>query len=68
MSLRVFHVIFIAFSVLLLWGFGLWCLMSAQAPSGIKGVVAGLVSILLGVGLVVYEVRFLQKTKNLDAP
>ncbi len=64
MSLKAFHVVFISVSVLLCWGFGLWCLNDPAARERAGYVAGGWVSILVGFGLVGYEVMFVRKFKN----
>jgi len=64
MSLKVFHLFFITISVLLCLGFGAWCLGSEYAAGKWAYTVAGVVSFLLGLVLVVYEIAFLKKTKD----
>jgi len=66
MSLKAFHVFFITVSVLLCLGFGAWCIGSDYAKGRTPYTVAGCVSFGLGVLLVFYEIRFLQKFKDID--
>jgi hypothetical protein len=66
MSLKAFHVFFITISVLMCLGFGAWCISSDYARGRIAYAIAGYVSFGLGVLLVLYEVRFLRKFKDLD--
>ncbi|MGD1018115.1 MAG: hypothetical protein ABSA12_02230 [Verrucomicrobiia bacterium] len=66
MSLKAFHVFFIVISVLLCLGFGAWCLDSDYARGRAAYAVAGYVSFGLAVVLVVYEIRFLRKFKDLN--
>ncbi len=63
MSLKAFHVIFISLSILLCWGFGAWCIAAQDA----RGYLAlGWGSILLGFGLIGYEIKFLRKLKSVS--
>jgi hypothetical protein len=64
MSLKAFHVFFITISVLLCLGFGAWCLGSEYAHGKPAYAVAGVISFLLGIALVIYEIMFLKKTKD----
>ena len=66
MSLKAFHIFFITVSVLLCLGFGAWCLNSDYARGRAAYTVAGYISFGLGVLLVVYEVLFLRKFRELD--
>lgn len=64
MSLKGFHVVFVTASVLLAFGFALWC-FEAQPEPGTGRLVAGAVSVLVGLGLVGYEAWFLKKMRSL---
>ena len=64
MSLKAFHVFFITLSVLLCLGFGAWCLGSVYAHGQLSYTVAGIISFVLGVALVVYEIVFLRMFKE----
>ncbi len=65
MSLKAFHIFFIATSVLLAIGFGIWE-MVAYAESGSAGQLAAAVAaFLVAGGLVAYGVRFLKKLKHI---
>ena len=66
MSLKAFHMFFITISVLVCLGFGAWCISSDYAKGRGAYTVAGYVSFGLGVLLVLYEIRFLRKFKDLD--
>jgi hypothetical protein len=66
MSLKAFHVFFIVIAVLLCLGFGAWCLDSDYARGRPAYTVAGYASFVLGVLLVVFEIRFLRKFKDLN--
>jgi hypothetical protein len=58
MSLKWFHIVFIALSMLVSLGFGVWGLFNQQ-------IALGLVSILASGGLVVYGNYFLGKARKL---
>jgi len=64
MSLKAFHVVFVTASVLLAFGFAAWCFGAAPDP-GVGWRLAGVGSVLTGVGLVFYEAWFLKKTRGL---
>ncbi|MGO9608550.1 MAG: hypothetical protein ACLPT4_02820 [Verrucomicrobiia bacterium] len=66
MSLKAFHVLFIVVSILMCLGFGAWCLDSDYARGRTAYTVAGYVSFGFGLLLVLYEIRFLRKFKDLD--
>lgn len=59
MSLRAFHLLFIAISVALAFGFGIWCLHNESTAAGVA-------SFIVGAGLVAYLFWFLRKTKKLS--
>lgn len=63
MSLKTFHIFFIAVSVLLCLGLGVWCLRAVHEPA-VR--VAGALSFLAAAGLVGYEVYFLRKMRGLQ--
>ena len=66
MSLKAFHVFFIAISVLLCLGFGAWCLGSDDARGRSAYQIAGWISFALGLVLVAYEIVFLKKFKDTE--
>jgi hypothetical protein len=66
MSLRAFHVLFIVLSVILTAFFAAWAFGQYQADPAIGFVVAGVASLAAGIGLVLYLVAFLKKTKRLS--
>ena len=65
MSLKAFHLVFITAASLLAFGFGGWLLREYGAPDGRGSDLGfGLVALAVGVGLIVYEVFFLKKTRT----
>jgi hypothetical protein len=66
MSLKTFHIVFIALAALLLFGFAVWCL-TAGTP-GVQGmqIAGGVASLIAGVGLLVYGIRFLKKFRHVS--
>jgi hypothetical protein len=64
MSLKFFHIFFIACSVILAVGIGVWGLMAFSRSGRILDGLWGGGSILAGIGLVVYGVSFLRKMKH----
>lgn len=64
MSLKGFHIVFISVSVLLAFGFGVYCLATPPVASHAWQAM-GIVSLLGGCGLVAYEVSFLKKMRRL---
>ncbi len=67
MSLKAFHLIFVAASALLAFGFGAWG-VDAYASRGEGGsLVLGILSFLFGSALVVYGIRVRTKLKGIGA-
>jgi len=66
MSLKAFHVIFITAACLLAFGFGAWMLNAYKAEGAQSDLAFGIGSIIVGLGLVVYEICFLKKLKNVS--
>jgi hypothetical protein len=65
-SLKAFHIVFIFASILLAFGFGTWELMSWRDSGGTLDLVFGVVSVLAGIGLVIYARYFLRKLKDVS--
>ena len=63
MSLKSFHVFFIAISTLTLGGFGVWCIMQPNATAG--HLALGVFSFALVGALLFYGKWFLGKIKDL---
>lgn len=65
MSLKTFHIFFIALSILLAIGFGVWEVRE-YADGGASGrLIAASLSFLVAAGLIVYGVRFVRKLKHI---
>ena len=65
MSLKAFHLVFIALSILLAVGFGLWAIDMYRQIGGRDYLIVAPVSFLTAVALAVYGVVFVRKTKAL---
>jgi hypothetical protein len=65
MNLRWVHAVLILLSAALAVLFGVWCLSLYGRGDGIAALVAGIVSFIVSVGLVVYDSWFLRKTRAL---
>lgn len=61
MSLKAFHVVFIAASIVLAVGFGLWAFSIGGGPN----LLVALTSFVSAVALAAYEVGFLRKCREL---
>jgi len=65
MSLKAFHLIFISAASALALGFGIWSLKDYWSADGATmNLVMGIGSIVVALGLLVYERYFLKKLKN----
>ncbi len=65
MSLKAFHVLFITISSAMAFGCGVWGIHNHFSPApGPFDLWLGVGGVLAGIGLVVYEIRFLKKTKG----
>lgn len=65
MSLRFFHILFIAVSALMALVVGIWAIDAYRADGSLTWVALALFALVGGGLLVVYGNRFLQKTRNL---
>jgi hypothetical protein len=65
MSLRAFHLFFIAVSVILAAFVAAWAVNQYQSTPSAGYVMSGVVSLMAGAGLAVYGTRFQRKTRNL---
>jgi ABC-type phosphate transport system permease subunit len=66
MSLKAFHIVFVAASILLAFGFGIWSLLSYKEENRTLDLVFGIGSLLAGVALVIYGRFVLRKLKNIS--
>lgn len=66
MSLKAFHVFFIALSVATALGFAAWLIDGYGKSHDIIQLLGGITSVLAGAGLVVYGVHFLRKLKHVS--
>ncbi len=65
MSLKSFHLFFIAVSILLAIGFGAWEIVTYNESRATGRLVAALLSFAIAAGLIVYGVRFVRKLKHI---
>jgi hypothetical protein len=65
MSLRAFHLLFIALSVILTAFFAAWAAGQYRAAHGVTYALVAVGSLAAGVALVVYGTKFQRKTRNL---
>lgn len=66
MSLKAFHILFIAVSTLLTLGFGIWCLQANASQSHVPALAGAIVSFALAAVLIVYGIWFLRKLKHVS--
>jgi hypothetical protein len=67
MSLKAFHVIFITAASALAFGCSVWAFKDYLAPSGrTPDLIYGLVALVAGIGLILYERYFLKKLKKVS--
>jgi hypothetical protein len=66
MSLRAFHLLFIALSVILAAFFGAWSIGQYRLVNETQYVLAGIASLACGVGLAFYGAAFQRKTRKLS--
>ena len=66
MSLKAFHLFFISVSVLLSLAVGGWGIQSYLTNSDGVGILVGLFFLLLGIGLMFYEMSFIRKFKHVS--
>ena len=65
MNLRLVHAVLILLSAALAVLFGVWCLGQYARDDQSVSLIAGIVSFVVAVGLVVYDSWFLRKTRTL---
>ncbi len=66
MSLKQFHLFFIAVSILILFGFGIWGIRAFMADNTAGGILGlAILALLSGAGLIVYDVQVYRKFKTL---
>ena len=66
MSLKAFHVVFIAASILLAFCFAGWALVNFANGGQTADLITGLASGVIGVGLMTYGVYVLKKLKHIS--
>ena len=66
MSLKEFHIVFITASVLLCLGFSYWGFVQYQKLHASLYAGGGFLSSVAAIGLVMYEIRFIRKTRSYE--
>lgn len=67
MSLKAFHVVFITAAVVLALWLGVWAFGEGRDTGSGAMTALGVASIAAAIGLVVYEVWFLRKTREVSS-
>ena len=62
MSLKSFHIAFIAVVTFSAWGFAAWCLLFPDLPGMFS--IMGWISLVGGFATLIYGIRFLKKAKH----
>ncbi len=65
MSLKYFHIFFITVSIIGAVAFGTWGIFFHVTQGNISYFSLGIVSLIGGAGLVIYEIKILKKFKNM---
>ena len=66
MSLKAFHIFFIAVSVLMAFGFAVWCFVNFADRHYWLDLLWGALSLAVGVGLIFYGKYVLRKLKDIS--
>lgn len=66
MSLKAFHIVFVVLSVLVSFSYTYWGVLQYLHEGAIIELSLGILSGIIGVGLIVYGKRFLEKLKNIS--
>lgn len=66
MSLKAFHVVFIAASILLAFWFAGWALVNFSNGGRTADLISGLVAAVIGLGLMAYGAYVLKKLKHIS--
>lgn len=65
MSIKGFHLIFIAIAAIFCAGFGIWALFINEKETGSAMTIAGVITLIASVGLIIYGFYFRRKTKDI---
>ncbi|MGA2748330.1 MAG: hypothetical protein ABSG59_06095 [Verrucomicrobiota bacterium] len=66
MSLKAFHVVFVALSILMAFFCGVWLLHEYASSGDTTELVVAIVSLLAGVGLICYGKSVLRKLRHIS--
>jgi len=65
MSIKGFHLIFIAIAALFCAGFSVWALLIDDQDSSMATTIAGVITLIASIVLVIYGIYFQRKSKNI---
>ena len=66
MSLKSFHIFFIVVSAITVFGFGIWGVYIFITEADVSYLLMAIPSLAVGVALVIYGIKFLQKLKDIS--
>jgi len=66
-SLKAFHIFFIFLSILLAFGFAYWAIENSLAAGDSLNMALGISSVITGLALIFYLIRFIAKMRRLTA-
>lgn len=66
MSLKAFHIFFVAVATVTVFGFGVWGVYIFMTESDPSYLLMSVLSFASGVALIIYGIKFLQKLKNIS--
>ncbi|MBI4558607.1 MAG: hypothetical protein HY706_13590 [Candidatus Hydrogenedentes bacterium] len=64
MSLKIFHIVFVSISTIVLAGFGVWCLRAFFLERSGTDLALGVFSLVASLVLIVYGKKFYEKFKD----
>ena len=65
MSIKDFHIIFIIAAIIISFGFAYWAFLQYIQLSSGSYMLTSVVSLLIGISLIIYEIKFIQKIRNI---
>ena len=66
MSLKAFHIVFVAAAILVSILYGIWAVFMYLAESGLLLLASGMLAFLVAVGLILYGGAVLKKFRNMS--
>ena len=65
MSIKGFHLIFIAIAAIFCAGYGVWALFFNERDTDPKVAISGVITLIASVSLVIYGIYFRRKSKDI---